>query len=217
MSCFSAPKYLLVFLWLASCGTSPVSIEDDQSLTHKKFGFSIHLPDSLCEQGWSIDASKKVSKYDSHYSFSFVPPDRQPAYRLQVYAAKRTPYTSVWEWAEQLLAANKRWLEDFLQRRPDNKLLLDEYSLAPYPFADGTDAVARIEKTAMGSSDLLSLDFNRTIHVFNGDVSIELRSQIHVSLAKNQMTDGIIAEYEQRFAKMVIDHECIIETLEITE
>ncbi len=64
--------YFVIPTFLVSCGHSPVSIEDNPSLTHR---ISTRLPDSLVEQGGSIDASRKASKYDSYYSFLSVPSD----------------------------------------------------------------------------------------------------------------------------------------------
>ena len=66
---------LVIPIFLAHCGHSPVSIEDNPSLTHTAFAFAIHPPDILVGEGGSIDASRNTSKYDSYYSFLSVSSD----------------------------------------------------------------------------------------------------------------------------------------------
>ena len=217
MRLFAALGYFLALICLPCCGHSPISIEDDQELVHQSFGFAICLPESLLEAGWSIDASRKASKYDPYYRFVFFPPDSQMMTPLIVSATQGRYYRScpaARELAEERMAVEERWLDEFYQGRPE-EVVVQEHVVSAYDELDGADAVEVAGKVVARGPDALRLNLLRTVYVLSGDVLIEMRSEFDVSLEGERMNRKTVEDSQRRFQKMVDVHRRITRTLRL--
>ena len=193
------------------CGESPVSVQDGRILNHEGFGFSMHLPEDLAAQGWSLKASRDVSVHDNTYSFGFRPPESvlsgPPTLTwLNVVAHKpRTPtYSTVEEWVEQQLRD---------PRDMEKVSSIERLELSVTPMNFGGIEAFEIVQVFYHKELPNTLTYDYSVYIVHGSLRIKMHSNVVWPLGSDQSPSAAHAEGRPFFQEMVAIHSAIAQTV----